>query len=152
MAIDARYRERKSSQIGKIRKVRKAPQAIQRESVILICIFNREKKEADAAARRPKKLKVEKNDQEGQLWVDKYRPKTYIELMGDQRLNRNVLRWVKQWDYCVFKKKHQEESQRDKVMRQYKNTFGTDPRFAAYKKPTVEVSALFLQKVKKESN
>lgn len=120
--------------------------------MILICIFNREKKEADAAARRPKKLKVEKNDQEGQLWVDKYRPKTYIELMGDQRLNRNVLRWVKQWDYCVFKKKHQEESQRDKVMRQYKSTFGTDPRFAAYKKPTVEVSALFLQKVKKESN
>jgi hypothetical protein len=56
-----------------------------------------------------------------------------MDLMGDQRLNRDVLRWVKQWDYCVFKKRPSEETQRDKVMRQYKSTFGTEPKFAAYK-------------------
>ncbi len=40
---------------------------------------------------------------ETQLWVDKYTPKTYTGLIGDESLNRQVLSWVKQWDYCVFK-------------------------------------------------
>lgn len=68
--------------------------------------------------------------------MDKYRPTNYMDLMGDQRLNRDVLRWVKQWDFCVFKKKPLGESQRDTVMRQYKNTFGTDPKFSTYKTNT----------------
>ncbi|KAJ3219640.1 hypothetical protein HDU67_000128 [Dinochytrium kinnereticum] len=38
------------------------------------------------------------------LWVDKYAPKEYIDLVGDERINREVLSWVKQWDFCVFKK------------------------------------------------
>ncbi|KAJ3101426.1 hypothetical protein HDU97_001356 [Phlyctochytrium planicorne] len=38
------------------------------------------------------------------LWVDKYAPKMYIDLVGDERLNREVLSWVKHWDFCVFKK------------------------------------------------
>ncbi|KAJ3326640.1 hypothetical protein HDU76_012758 [Blyttiomyces sp. JEL0837] len=38
------------------------------------------------------------------LWVEKYAPRAYIDLVGDERLNREVLLWVKQWDYCVFKK------------------------------------------------
>ncbi|KAL2918127.1 Chromosome transmission fidelity protein 18 [Polyrhizophydium stewartii] len=38
------------------------------------------------------------------LWVDKYAPRMYVDLVGDERLNRQVLTWVKQWDYCVFKK------------------------------------------------
>lgn len=60
--------------------------------------------------------------------------------MGDQRLNRDVLRWVKQWDFCVFKKKPSEESQRDKVLKQYRSTFGTDPKFATYKQNNEIVS------------
>ncbi|KAJ3026307.1 UNVERIFIED_CONTAM: Chromosome transmission fidelity protein 18 [Siphonaria sp. JEL0065] len=42
--------------------------------------------------------------QDGKLWVDKYSPRMYIDLVGDERINREVLTWVKQWDYCVFKK------------------------------------------------
>ncbi|KAH9271827.1 hypothetical protein BASA83_005929 [Batrachochytrium salamandrivorans] len=38
------------------------------------------------------------------LWVDKYRPRMYVDMVGDERLNREVLTWVKQWDYCVFGK------------------------------------------------
>ncbi|KAI8824892.1 uncharacterized protein EV422DRAFT_516644 [Fimicolochytrium jonesii] len=38
------------------------------------------------------------------LWVDKYAPRMYIDLVGDERVNREVLMWVKEWDYCVFKK------------------------------------------------
>lgn len=36
------------------------------------------------------------------MWVDKYRPKKFTELLGDERTNRDVLRWIKHWDYCVF--------------------------------------------------
>ncbi|KAI8617322.1 hypothetical protein BC830DRAFT_1114090 [Chytriomyces sp. MP71] len=38
------------------------------------------------------------------LWVDKYTPRMYVDLIGDERINREVLTWVKQWDHCVFKK------------------------------------------------
>ncbi|KAJ3129931.1 Chromosome transmission fidelity protein 18 [Physocladia obscura] len=43
-------------------------------------------------------------EQDGKLWVDKYAPRAYVDLVGDERVNREVLTWVKQWDYCVFKK------------------------------------------------
>ncbi|KAG9063033.1 hypothetical protein KI688_004633 [Linnemannia hyalina] len=39
------------------------------------------------------------------LWVDKYRPKNYTDLMGDERVNREVLSWIKEWDQCVFGRK-----------------------------------------------
>ncbi|KAJ3114323.1 hypothetical protein HK098_007385, partial [Nowakowskiella sp. JEL0407] len=41
---------------------------------------------------------------DGNLWVDKYSPKLYIDLVGDERTNREVLSWVKEWDFCVFGK------------------------------------------------
>ncbi|KAJ3036838.1 Chromosome transmission fidelity protein 18, partial [Rhizophlyctis rosea] len=51
---------------------------------------------------------VEEGQGEGverELWVDKYRPRLYVDLVGDERINRDVLNWVKEWDHCVFKKK-----------------------------------------------
>ncbi|RUS19855.1 hypothetical protein BC937DRAFT_86802 [Endogone sp. FLAS-F59071] len=42
------------------------------------------------------------------LWTEKYRPRQFIDLLGDQRLNRDVMKWVKQWDFCVFGKKPDE--------------------------------------------
>jgi len=39
---------------------------------------------------------------EGTLWVDRYRPKRFTDLLGDERVHREVLAWVKQWDLCVF--------------------------------------------------
>lgn len=36
------------------------------------------------------------------LWVDRYRPKRFTDLLGDERVHREVLAWVKQWDLCVF--------------------------------------------------
>ena len=38
----------------------------------------------------------------GELWVDKYAPRAFMDLLSDERLNRHVLRWVKQWDPLVF--------------------------------------------------
>ncbi|GAB5367569.1 hypothetical protein AAMO2058_001241700 [Amorphochlora amoebiformis] len=37
-----------------------------------------------------------------ELWVDKYRPKKFIDLLGDDDINRKVLQWVKSWDEVVF--------------------------------------------------
>jgi chromosome transmission fidelity protein 18 len=52
------------------------------------------------------------------LWVDRYKPKKFLDLLGDevrvhtgpimpnnplnQRVNRETLGWVKEWDQCVF--------------------------------------------------
>ncbi|KAH7521831.1 hypothetical protein FEM48_Zijuj07G0073800 [Ziziphus jujuba var. spinosa] len=37
-----------------------------------------------------------------QLWVDKYAPNSFTELLSDEQTNREVLLWLKQWDSCVY--------------------------------------------------
>nr|XP_025678795.1 uncharacterized protein LOC112778717 [Arachis hypogaea] len=37
-----------------------------------------------------------------QLWVEKYAPKSFTELLSDEQTNREVLLWLKQWDSAVF--------------------------------------------------
>ncbi|CAK7336240.1 unnamed protein product [Dovyalis caffra] len=37
-----------------------------------------------------------------QLWVDKYAPNSFTELLSDEQTNREVLLWLKQWDSSVF--------------------------------------------------
>ncbi|KAL3828358.1 hypothetical protein ACJIZ3_017160 [Penstemon smallii] len=37
-----------------------------------------------------------------QLWVEKYAPSSFTELLSDEQTNREVLLWLKQWDSCVF--------------------------------------------------
>ncbi|ORX43578.1 P-loop containing nucleoside triphosphate hydrolase protein [Hesseltinella vesiculosa] len=84
--------------------------------------------EAQRERRKQVKGKSKKKrtiDPEAQLlWVEKYRPSIFMDLLGDQRVNREALAWVKQWDYCVFGRRPQVESQRDKALRQYQSTFG----------------------------
>lgn len=36
------------------------------------------------------------------LWVDKYKPKKYLELLSDENINRKFLHWLKLWDKIVF--------------------------------------------------
>ncbi|WVO14672.1 hypothetical protein L204_102309 [Cryptococcus depauperatus] len=38
------------------------------------------------------------------LWVDKYRPKNFADLLGEDRVHRDVMKWLKEWDKCVFKR------------------------------------------------
>ncbi|KAF8478472.1 P-loop containing nucleoside triphosphate hydrolase protein [Russula ochroleuca] len=47
------------------------------------------------------------------LWVDRYRPKRFTDLLGDERVHRDVLAWVKQWDLCVFGKGKGKKRARD---------------------------------------
>ena len=45
-----------------------------------------------------------RNVEASDLWVDKYSPKTFSELLSSERINREVLKWVKMWDPIVFGK------------------------------------------------
>ena len=38
------------------------------------------------------------------LWVEKYRPKKYYDLLSDESTNRSLLQWLKLWDKVVFKR------------------------------------------------
>ncbi|XP_004531346.1 chromosome transmission fidelity protein 18 homolog [Ceratitis capitata] len=45
------------------------------------------------------------NDEENQeeiLWVEKYKPRKYIDLLSDEATNRSLLYWLKMWDKIVF--------------------------------------------------
>ncbi|CCI48192.1 unnamed protein product [Albugo candida] len=51
------------------------------------------------------KLKIANTEQkktDHQLWVDKYRPKRFTDLLSDEKVNREVLFWIKEWDKIVF--------------------------------------------------
>lgn len=46
------------------------------------------------------------------MWVDTYRPKRFTDLVGDERVHRETMTWVKEWDQCVFSKKKQKGKKR----------------------------------------
>ncbi len=55
-----------------------------------------------------------------QMWVDKHRPAKFTELLGDERIHREVLGWLKEWDECVFKRKnHRKERHRQYIQAKY---------------------------------
>lgn len=47
-------------------------------------------------------LCIIKNVINDELWVDKYRPRSYLELLSDETVNRRLLHWLKLWDKIVF--------------------------------------------------
>ncbi|KAK9068723.1 hypothetical protein SSX86_012838 [Deinandra increscens subsp. villosa] len=79
-----------------------------------------------------------------QLWVDKYSPNSFVELLSDEHTNREVLMWLKQWDTSVFGselkstrddvlsalKRHSSVSQHKRVSS--KNFSGRNTEFASH--------------------
>lgn len=61
--------------------------------------------DAAAAAASASSASRTKEEPEEDLWVDRYRPRRYMDLLGDERVHRETLGWVKEWDFCVFGKK-----------------------------------------------
>ncbi|XP_034666321.1 chromosome transmission fidelity protein 18 homolog [Drosophila subobscura] len=53
--------------------------------------------------------------QTGRLWVDKYKPRKYIDLLSDEMTNRSLLYWLKMWDKVVFGKPFQSKQEREAV-------------------------------------
>ncbi|EJS42375.1 ctf18p [Saccharomyces arboricola H-6] len=37
------------------------------------------------------------------LWVEKWRPKKFLDLVGNEKINRRMLGWLRQWAPAVFK-------------------------------------------------
>ncbi|KAJ0410247.1 hypothetical protein P43SY_002579 [Pythium insidiosum] len=60
---------------------------------------------AATATRRP-----QASVEQGVLWLDKYKPERFIDLLSDERTNREVLGWIKSWDAFVFPGKHAHRS------------------------------------------
>eukprot|EP01128_Nolandella_sp_AFSM9_P011853 TRINITY_DN8765_c0_g1_i1.p1 TRINITY_DN8765_c0_g1~~TRINITY_DN8765_c0_g1_i1.p1 ORF type:complete len:911 (+),score=212.95 TRINITY_DN8765_c0_g1_i1:281-2734(+) len=57
----------------------------------------------------PRKLQtLEPSLEGGSLWVDRYQPRQFFDLLSDDRINRDLLSWVKEWDPYVFKKSFKE--------------------------------------------
>lgn len=44
------------------------------------------------------------SEPESRLWVEKYKPRKYIDLLSDEMTNRSLLYWLKMWDKVVFGK------------------------------------------------
>ena len=71
-----------------------------------------------------------------QLWVDKYRPTAFVELLSPADINRTVLSWLLEWDVCVFGRQrssgqqklqqHQNSKQHDKLLHTNNNNNQTD--------------------------
>lgn len=40
-----------------------------------------------------------------EMWQERYRPQRFTELVGEERTHRDVIRWIKEWDACVFGRK-----------------------------------------------
>ncbi|TFK76193.1 P-loop containing nucleoside triphosphate hydrolase protein [Pluteus cervinus] len=63
-------------------------------------------------------------DNDFTLWCDRYRPQKFTELVGNERVAREVMTWVKQWDWCVFgrrkaKKRTKDEEQSDEPVDEF---------------------------------
>ncbi|KAF0755680.1 chromosome transmission fidelity protein 18 [Aphis craccivora] len=43
-------------------------------------------------------------DNTAELWVQKYKPNRYLDLLSDESTNRMLLHWLKLWDKVVFNK------------------------------------------------
>ncbi|XP_078042301.1 chromosome transmission fidelity protein 18 homolog [Augochlora pura] len=61
------------------------------------------------------------NMQGTELWVDKYRPRSYKELLSDESVNRQLLHWIKLWDKVVFNRNYV-ASRRKNQHSMFKNT------------------------------
>ena len=82
-------------------------------------------------------IEDQSNDQCGSviddtLWVDKYRPRRFTDLVGNEKVARDALAWVKQWDYCVF----------GKTKGKNKNWRNEDMNEDKYRRPPEKASSL----------
>lgn len=59
-------------------------------------------KKQELSGQRPSDICDTKSAIGNELWVDKYRPQSYLDLLSDETVNRQFLHWLKLWDKIVF--------------------------------------------------
>ncbi|XP_064457056.1 chromosome transmission fidelity protein 18 homolog [Ornithodoros turicata] len=63
----------------------------------------------------------DKDRSEAALWVEKYRPKRFMELLSDDGVNRTLLHWLKLWDTVVFGRQPKIKRLKDNQQQQQSN-------------------------------
>ncbi|QRV99755.1 AAA family ATPase [Ceratobasidium sp. AG-Ba] len=59
------------------------------------------------------------------MWVDQYKPKMFTDLLGDERVHRETMGWLKEWDQCVFgRRKRKPMKQTDPEAPFYHDEYG----------------------------
>jgi chromosome transmission fidelity protein 18 len=51
---------------------------------------------------------------EPNMWVDRYKPTKFMDLVGEERVHREIMAWVKEWDVCVFNRRRPKGLKRPK--------------------------------------
>ena len=69
------------------------------------------------------------DSQQTELWVEKFKPKSYTELLSDNGTNRTLLMWLKLWDKLVFGKERKVKKPLTE-QEQQKAKFKTGPQLA----------------------
>ncbi|KAG8222900.1 hypothetical protein J437_LFUL003545, partial [Ladona fulva] len=85
-----------------------------------------EKKKVPRAASESNALRKETENSE--LWVEKYRPQFYLDLLSDEGTNRTLLKWMKLWDHVVFKKEIRKKKVRKDEAKENQKKF-QNPKF-----------------------
>ncbi|XP_023224042.1 chromosome transmission fidelity protein 18 homolog isoform X2 [Centruroides sculpturatus] len=94
--------------------------------------------------------KSHESEDNSMLWVEKYRPFHYMELMSDDGVNRTLLHWLKLWDKVVFnrefkKKKVKLENVKQNATQNSKfhmPTFGINEELDEQNRPQYKVALL----------
>lgn len=81
--------------------------------------------EPNAAAATPAEVEIVEKTRalSDQLWVDKYRPKGYFDLLSDESTNRSLLIWLKMWDKIVFNREFKQETKLNDAQRTAASNF-----------------------------
>ena len=67
------------------------------------------------------------------LWVDRNRPHKFTDLVGNEKVARDAMAWVKEWDFCVFGKSKGRKRSRD----DQEDEVNTDP----FRRPKEKVTS-----------
>ena len=65
-------------------------------------LFEKAVKQVGNQHRLPEASPLAGEVDDAELWVEKYKPKGFVELLSNETVNRDLVKWVKSWDACVF--------------------------------------------------
>ena len=67
---------------------------------------------------------------DGKLWVDKYAPSKYMDLLTDDMTNRKVMTWLKSWDDLAFNDRQKVSLKPPTIGKKYTNPFAVTTNFS----------------------
>ena len=68
------------------------------------------------------------------LWMEKYRPRNYLDLLSEENVNRTLLHWLKLWDKIVFNREVKMKAPKTEEKPQWAESKNSTNRFEHSKK------------------